>query len=426
MRLIRRMTAVVMIAALTLALCSCAPFGDMMGEVFGTEAPTESFEPVTVIEQVHDEYHPIVPRYSYATLSTDAQRLLYDRMLDAVYHVSSDADEGLYPTEKIELDVAMSEEDIRRVMKAFYDDNPDIWWVSTTYLRLIDEERDYTMVRLYADVSPDMIETRNRQLHDAVGAFLDTVPTGLTTYELEKLTHDYLLDTCAYDTEVDSVESYLNDHPDLGLPYGALVDHTAVCEGYARAMQLLLNRLGVGCVCIIGQGQGELHMWNAVLLDDGWYLVDPTWDDQQDDQLRYNYFNLTESQMNEDHIPADAVDNDDSYMSANLYLPDCDRTTFNYFSYECVHLNDLYDNAIADALYEAAAGYDDVLFIYVEPSAYTVDEAIRYLITDYPQQLFDDLDEVNRRLPDYSVDDSNIRYFSDDTLHILGIELSYL
>lgn len=68
----------------------------------------------------------------------------------------------------------------------------------------------------------------------------------------------------------------------------------AVCEGYAKAYQLLMNYFGVPNVYVVGNASGNtgegdemvLHAWNIVQMDDGsYYWVDPTWSDMD---LRYD------------------------------------------------------------------------------------------------------------------------------------------
>lgn len=68
----------------------------------------------------------------------------------------------------------------------------------------------------------------------------------------------------------------------------ALVTGEAVCEGYARSFQYVMNKLDIPCVLIHGfqtSGEPEAHMWCAVWLkgsedaEGAWYVVDPTWDD---------------------------------------------------------------------------------------------------------------------------------------------------
>ena len=58
-----------------------------------------------------------------------------------------------------------------------------------------------------------------------------------------------------------------------------------VCEGYARAFQMLCNQLQIPCVLVDGAAisylgdSPEEHMWNYVQIDGGWYAVDVTWND---------------------------------------------------------------------------------------------------------------------------------------------------
>ena len=57
-----------------------------------------------------------------------------------------------------------------------------------------------------------------------------------------------------------------------------------VCEGYARAMKILCDRVGISCICMAGRN----HMWNAVRYESVWYLLDATWDDGS--TVKYTYF----------------------------------------------------------------------------------------------------------------------------------------
>lgn len=74
-------------------------------------------------------------------------------------------------------------------------------------------------------------------------------------------------------------------------------DHGFVCEGYAKTMKILCDRLGVNCACVSGlakstaSGTAGAHMWNYVQMDEGkWYLVDATWDDTKDPQVPYSTY----------------------------------------------------------------------------------------------------------------------------------------
>jgi transglutaminase/protease-like cytokinesis protein 3 len=67
---------------------------------------------------------------------------------------------------------------------------------------------------------------------------------------------------------------------------GSLVDGECVCDGYAKAFQLLSNLtdLGYDAAFVSGtgtnsSGNSESHAWNAVNIDDVWYYIDVTWND---------------------------------------------------------------------------------------------------------------------------------------------------
>lgn len=77
----------------------------------------------------------------------------------------------------------------------------------------------------------------------------------------------------------------------------------AICEGYAKTFQYLLNMLNIPNIIVYGEGinsnnEQEFHSWNYVQLDDGkWYAVDVTWDDPIivgtgtiPESLKYKYF----------------------------------------------------------------------------------------------------------------------------------------
>lgn len=95
-------------------------------------------------------------------------------------------------------------------------------------------------------------------------------------YNKIKYVHDYLVDNVEYD-QSNGINS--------GSLYGALIEKKAVCEGYSKAFQYLLNLLNIPNIIVYGsgtnsQGNSEFHSWNYVQMDDEkWYAVDVTWDD---------------------------------------------------------------------------------------------------------------------------------------------------
>lgn len=94
--------------------------------------------------------------------------------------------------------------------------------------------------------------------------------------------HEALVLKCEYD------EAAIEPDTPYGFPfnaYGCLVDEKAVCQGYALAYKLVLNKLGIDCVPVVSDEMN--HMWNMVRLGSKWYHVDATWDDPTPDTIGY-------------------------------------------------------------------------------------------------------------------------------------------
>ena len=116
--------------------------------------------------------------------------------------------------------------------------------------------------------------------------------------------------------------------------YGVLVQNTAVCNGYAEAMALLLSCVGVENEIMTGTADGELHAWNRVKLDGKWYQVDATWNDPLPDRgsfAGHMYFNVTDDIMDDMHewdedLFEACTDMEYNYFEKNNLI--CDYDTF--------------------------------------------------------------------------------------------------
>ena len=79
--------------------------------------------------------------------------------------------------------------------------------------------------------------------------------------------------------------TYTTGAPRAHSAAGALLDGSAVCDGYAKAFKLLCDTRDIPCVIVTGMAvqasSSEAHAWNYVQMEDGnWYAVDVTWDDR--------------------------------------------------------------------------------------------------------------------------------------------------
>jgi transglutaminase/protease-like cytokinesis protein 3 len=96
-------------------------------------------------------------------------------------------------------------------------------------------------------------------------------------------------------------------HPESFTSCGAFVNGTAVCEGYAKAMKLLLDSQGIESLYVTGtattSGGTGGHAWNIVQIGNVWYDLDSTFDDPvyvthsgydtSNKVPSYTYFNIT-------------------------------------------------------------------------------------------------------------------------------------
>lgn len=115
--------------------------------------------------------------------------------------------------------------------------------------------------------------------------------------------HDYIASVCAYD-----YENYLKEEageieqlpPNVYTAYGVLVDHTAVCGGYAKAYAYLMQQCSIPCYYVRVDTEQRNHAWNLIQLDGEWYFVDVTADDPSWDRLgrvKHDWFLVSEETM---------------------------------------------------------------------------------------------------------------------------------
>ena len=99
---------------------------------------------------------------------------------------------------------------------------------------------------------------------------------------LYRAVHDAVIETAEYDYALSNYIDTVNSAERMGpeyTAYGALVEGSTVCYGYASAFKLLCDRLDLPCWSVGGTSEGIGHQWNIVRLDGENYIVDCTWDD---------------------------------------------------------------------------------------------------------------------------------------------------
>lgn len=153
-------------------------------------------------------------------------------------------------------------------------------------------------------------------IEDFIDKYIDDDDSEL---EKEIKTVSYIINNCEYDQEVaDSVkedEKLDSSSSNAFNAYGTLIEKKAVCKGYAQAINLILNRMGIPSVSINSKDLN--HEWNVVKIDGKLYQLDSTWIMQKLDTTNCEFNNFDSSFFNftvdEENHKATDIDKEDLY-----------------------------------------------------------------------------------------------------------------
>ena len=144
------------------------------------------------------------------------------------------------------------------------------------------------------------------EMYDLVNTFTNNA---MSDWQKVKAVHDWLCIHVAYDID----NYYAGTIPEASYSVvGPIKNGKAVCQGYAETFQQFMDILGIENEFIAGKatnptGYTSGHAWNKVKVEGNWYYVDVTWDDPLPDRqgtvYGYDYFMISEEQMNRDHYP---------------------------------------------------------------------------------------------------------------------------
>lgn len=185
-------------------------------------------------------------------------------------------------------------------------DHPEIFWekgATIKQFRIL--FLSYSLIHNDFLCSSTSIPSMKQQMDKEIDSIVSEAQQYETDRDKALFVHDRLVDICSYDEELyESGESASLSYT----CYGCLVEHKAVCQGYAEAYKLILDRLGIPCGLIMGTAKSTLgtgsHAWNYIVLDGTYYMVDVTWDDPLNyhGPVLHDYFCLSPDQMKTDHF----------------------------------------------------------------------------------------------------------------------------
>ncbi len=295
--------------------------GDIEG-TGGTPRGGKPRRPVSPIKGPVDRTPGSVYRYAFELLSAD-EKAAYNRLLSAI--------NAFEPTVS-SFEAPITETQFQKVCDYILRDHPEIFWFrhgATFYFDTATGIVDHVDLKYCLDRAE--AESRRQQIDAAVKSFMTAVTDTMSDYEVALRIYENIINLVDYDTLGLEKQQRLasNASPeqtdDLRSIYGVFVNKKAVCVGYAKATQYLLNLCGIECTYVTS----DTHAWNLIKLEGDYYHLDTTWGDGTDtkrDKLQSTAVNYDCFCINDEELAALSAHTPVS----DFPLPACTATGCNY------------------------------------------------------------------------------------------------
>ena len=282
--------------------------------------------------------------YFYYSRLTASYQKAYDLLFEAIRNHE----------DSVILDESMGK-DIFNIVEAIEYDHPELFWYKSCTV-------SGNTVNLLYGASVEESEMLQRRMDEVVIKYLDGIDDSMSAYDVALRIHIKVISSVDYDTIALNKQKQEGGPDKDKIDYlrticGVFLDGKAVCEGYARAMQYLLQKCGIECAEVAGYIRKETgesdgaHAWNILKIDGDYYYLDTTWDDSSNtvqtvktNDLGFDYFCITTDELTRtrdvDLCPTD--------------VPVCDAIRGNYYYHNDLVL-DSYDLNKIKAIAQAAA-----------------------------------------------------------------------
>lgn len=342
----RRITRVILMACVVImAFGGCGDMEGMGDERFSEpESTIMSEEEQESQTQTQEESAREIDEiyYSYHRLG-EAEQKLYLEMLDALTDMSEEI--RLSTLDVTQLD---------RIFSCVMNDHPELFYVEgfryTEHflgeaLTEITFEGTYSMTK--EDAEPVLLD-----MERSLSGCMSEVPLNEDEYSTVKYLYEYLIDNTEYDKDADNNQNICS----------VFLEGHSVCQGYAKAMQYMLQKVGIQSVLVTGYTGSERHAWNLVRVNGKYYYLDPTWGDASyfysgdensdgggfSPTINYDYFLVTTEEISRTHTFEESVElpvcdsiEDNYYVREGLYFESYDRQQLeNIFDSEAVKMAD--------------------------------------------------------------------------------------
>ena len=240
--------------------------------------------------------------YMYRSLLSEQHQRAYDQIC-----------QGLTAgTACIEMSVPVLDSDLGEVYFSVLYDHPELFWVGQSYRDNYNNSGYVT--KIYPTYYTDDVSGMKSEVEQVVNDALADMWSLGSNIDKVKYAHDYLTNRI----------DYIRNDMDQSA-YSGFVWKQTVCTGYAKCFAYMMHKMGIPCTVVVGSAGGN-HAWNMLELDGEYYMMDVTWDDpvgNPENTYYYDYFNITDSQIEKNHSRGNDV-------QISVYLPAANGTRYSF------------------------------------------------------------------------------------------------
>lgn len=273
-------------------------------------------------------------RYPYQQLSGKEQEL-YQNIVAAAYDFKDTAS----------LPSGLDNDQIYRVYSMVYDNEPQLFWLSRTMPTPLGNSLaiGYSYGKSDAEKFQSAIDRNRKEIMKSVNGYSSTISK-------LKVIYDWVIRNNSADVTAGADGSTIING--IG-GYGVIQ-----CQGYAKSILYLCDYAGIDCMTVPGKNpEGSSHAWNIVYCDNGYYILDSTWGDPQQDwgnknYTKYIFFLANDDMTRNSHLSKATMTRNNGTVVKIFDPPACTKTSCYYFK--------AYNKEYSDLESATQAMYDEI------------------------------------------------------------------